>query len=204
MSLQQNTLISVVILIAVIFLGMRLLGGPRGPEQVGCTQEAMLCPDGSYVGRTGPRCEFAPCPTAPDVSGWKSATSAGVTFKYPEDFGTQYITPVDWPPQVQVIRGDFLCTDAGEEGASAGETETKIIAGHEYCVTHVSKGAAGSIYIEYAYASAQEKRTLYFTFSLRKVECANYSLAQKADCEEEQAKFNIDLIIDRVIGSIKQ
>jgi hypothetical protein len=29
---------------------------------VACTQEAKLCPDGSYVGRTGPNCEFAPCP----------------------------------------------------------------------------------------------------------------------------------------------
>ena len=30
--------------------------------QVACTQEAKLCPDGSYVGRTGPNCEFALCP----------------------------------------------------------------------------------------------------------------------------------------------
>ncbi|MDP3763729.1 MAG: GerMN domain-containing protein, partial [bacterium] len=27
-----------------------------------CTMEAKLCPDGSYVGRTGPKCEFAACP----------------------------------------------------------------------------------------------------------------------------------------------
>jgi len=27
-----------------------------------CTQEARLCSDGSYVGRTGPNCEFAACP----------------------------------------------------------------------------------------------------------------------------------------------
>lgn len=27
-----------------------------------CTQEAMMCPDGSYVGRTGPQCQFAQCP----------------------------------------------------------------------------------------------------------------------------------------------
>ena len=27
-----------------------------------CTQEAKLCPDGSSVSRTGPNCEFAPCP----------------------------------------------------------------------------------------------------------------------------------------------
>lgn len=28
-----------------------------------CTMEAKLCPDGTYVGRSGPNCEFAPCPT---------------------------------------------------------------------------------------------------------------------------------------------
>ncbi len=28
----------------------------------GCTEEAKMCPDGSTVGRTGPNCEFAPCP----------------------------------------------------------------------------------------------------------------------------------------------
>lgn len=27
-----------------------------------CTQEAKQCPNGSYVGRTGPDCEFAACP----------------------------------------------------------------------------------------------------------------------------------------------
>jgi hypothetical protein len=33
-----------------------------GNKQVACTEEAKLCPDGSAVGRTGPNCEFAPCP----------------------------------------------------------------------------------------------------------------------------------------------
>ena len=32
-------------------------------EGVICTQEAKSCPDGSYVGRAGSNCEFAPCPT---------------------------------------------------------------------------------------------------------------------------------------------
>jgi hypothetical protein len=30
--------------------------------------EAKLCPDGSYVGRTGPKCEFTPCPTLTSTS----------------------------------------------------------------------------------------------------------------------------------------
>lgn len=36
--------------------------GTKGP--VACTMEAKQCPDGSYVGRQGPRCEFAQCPNA--------------------------------------------------------------------------------------------------------------------------------------------
>lgn len=30
---------------------------------VACTMEAKICPDGSAVGRSGPKCEFAQCPT---------------------------------------------------------------------------------------------------------------------------------------------
>ncbi len=35
---------------------------PVDDGQVYCTQDAKMCPDGSYVGRTGPKCEFSPCP----------------------------------------------------------------------------------------------------------------------------------------------
>lgn len=32
------------------------------PENIACTMDAKMCPDGSAVSRTGPNCEFAPCP----------------------------------------------------------------------------------------------------------------------------------------------
>lgn len=32
------------------------------PAPVVCTQDAMQCPDGSYVGRVAPSCQFAACP----------------------------------------------------------------------------------------------------------------------------------------------
>jgi hypothetical protein len=35
---------------------------PTDNNQVACTMEAKLCPDGSSVGRSGPKCEFLPCP----------------------------------------------------------------------------------------------------------------------------------------------
>lgn len=37
------------------------------PELVACTADAMQCPDGSFVGRTGPDCEFV-CPEVEDIN----------------------------------------------------------------------------------------------------------------------------------------
>jgi putative hemolysin len=45
--------------------GVKDACGCQGPPTCvlkACTEEAKLCPDGSAVGRTGPNCEFAPCP----------------------------------------------------------------------------------------------------------------------------------------------
>lgn len=33
-------------------------------DKVVCTMDAFLCSDGSYVGRTGPNCQFAACPNS--------------------------------------------------------------------------------------------------------------------------------------------
>lgn len=35
---------------------------PQPEESVFCTMDAKMCPDGSYVGRIPPECNFAPCP----------------------------------------------------------------------------------------------------------------------------------------------
>lgn len=32
-----------------------------------CTQDVIKCPDGSYVGRTLPDCNFAPCPISKEL-----------------------------------------------------------------------------------------------------------------------------------------
>lgn len=60
-----------------------------GSEQTVCTQDAKLCPDGSYVGRSGPNCEFTSCPASPsvDTSGWKTHIDEvwRLSIKYPAD-----------------------------------------------------------------------------------------------------------------------
>lgn len=49
------------ILVGAYYFWTERAQAPGNPG-VACTQEAKQCPDGSYVGRTGPHCEFSPCP----------------------------------------------------------------------------------------------------------------------------------------------
>ncbi len=57
--------IVVVLTVVVLFVygpvARKMAEVPRERE-VFCTQDAMVCPDGSYVSRRGPDCEFASCP----------------------------------------------------------------------------------------------------------------------------------------------
>lgn len=50
-----------------------LQSAPLSEQPVACTADAMQCPDGSYVGRSGPHCEFI-CPTASSTT---DGTSTG-------------------------------------------------------------------------------------------------------------------------------
>lgn len=60
-------IVALLILAGILIVGSVLgssysFNKPPGP--IACTQEAKQCSDGSYVGRTGPNCEFAACPSA--------------------------------------------------------------------------------------------------------------------------------------------
>jgi len=48
----------------LLVLSIILTGCTTTPSIISqaCTEEAKLCPDGSAVVRTGPNCEFSPCP----------------------------------------------------------------------------------------------------------------------------------------------
>lgn len=53
---------------------------PIQNNPVACTQEAKLCPDGSYVGRSGPNCEFSACPVV-TATPTPASLSSGITGK---------------------------------------------------------------------------------------------------------------------------
>ena len=97
----------VVALGALVVLGAIVLRSRQSEDRATvCTQEAKLCPDGSYVSRTGPKCEFTVCPSvapcdggacpekktknsaAIDTSGWKTYRN--------EEYGFEVRHPSNW------------------------------------------------------------------------------------------------------------
>ncbi|MEK7579567.1 MAG: hypothetical protein AAB460_03505 [Patescibacteria group bacterium] len=67
MHTQTKILLWIVVIIIIIvglvavFAKPNVLA-PNGNNEIACTMDAKICPDGTAVGRVGPNCEFAPCP----------------------------------------------------------------------------------------------------------------------------------------------
>lgn len=85
--LKRNWM-SLIVVMIVTSVGVAWgLQAKRVPSNtnVACTDEAKICPDGSAVGRTGPQCAFADCPSvAQEPSGTKfSNTTIGISFTLP-------------------------------------------------------------------------------------------------------------------------
>jgi hypothetical protein len=77
------TILVIVVLAAAGYLWIRdrdvALIPNNDDEMVACTMDAMMCPDGTYVGRVPPTCEFAACPsTSTSTPTTTSTTSATI------------------------------------------------------------------------------------------------------------------------------
>lgn len=95
--MKTSSIIGIIVLIALIVLAIVFLpkgqtdrNAPQGngAEEVFCTMDAMLCPDGTYVGRIPPNCEFAACPDG-SVPGTATSPETGTDnpVTNPEFFG---------------------------------------------------------------------------------------------------------------------
>lgn len=66
--MPKPAIIAIAVLVVLGAGALVFYKSPSPPEPVFCAQDAKLCPDGSYVGRVGPKCEFTRCPSGGPVS----------------------------------------------------------------------------------------------------------------------------------------
>lgn len=75
---NMSTTKKIILILVIVSLGFftyQVLLKSGSEEQVFCTMEALQCPDGSYVGRSGPNCEFLQCPNQSSFVGTLRQTS---------------------------------------------------------------------------------------------------------------------------------
>jgi hypothetical protein len=137
-----------------------------------------------------------------DVQGWQTYSDERVTFRYPETVSAGYLNVVDWPPQIQVLGGEFSCAEAGSETDRAGATRQITISGRVYCVTKVTDKVMGKIYTQYAYGTQIEGKPIMMTFTARYLSCDEYTGEAKSSCDAEQKAFDIDEIAARIAETI--
>lgn len=113
----------------LIFFGPIDMGGGE-PEPVACPTDGKVCPDGSTVGRTGPNCEFAPCPPVTATSTPERATSTeelSETANWTE-YETEFLTvkfPKGWKRD-SVDYGEQAYTAIGHYGTAAADGVDQI------------------------------------------------------------------------------
>ncbi|MCX6712490.1 MAG: hypothetical protein NT041_02275, partial [Candidatus Vogelbacteria bacterium] len=130
---MKKYLVALIIVALVLVAGITYfkLSKSTAPDQIVCTKEAKICPDGSTVGRSGPKCEFEECPAAQvvdETENWKVYENHAylIYFKYPTEFSAKDLTGGN----IVEIVPDYKST-------------TKITFGYESGVSEVSNLPAG-------------------------------------------------------------
>ena len=134
MPIKKEKLVAYLAIVVLLGAFVLILTGRSTETEraVACTADAMVCPDGSSVGRVGPNCEFAPCP-------------AGAT-------------PTSVPPPAPAKTADLLSI-GGSSVLSGVKVTLRRVVLDSRCPKGVACIQAGSISAEIALEKAGEKRT---------------------------------------------
>jgi hypothetical protein len=207
-----------IIFVAILGVGTALWSkkrtDPAMNQQISCAQDARICPDGTFVSRVAPSCDFAACPVAsmtstspvpptatsavsepPIPTGWKEVSDLAqrVSYRYPEKLTTKYARAQAWPPELVVSHGKLSCT-----------TDPRVVSGRSYCVHETSDGAAGSVYTEYHYTMAYPGGDALVTlsFTIQYPQCLNYDQPDQDACLQERSRFKIDELADSILTTV--
>lgn len=155
------------------------------PEQIGCTMEARMCPGGSSVGRSGPRCEFAPCPEGEEEPEEQVKSEAVLPHQQESEFLSplsragervtkkpfgMVITPETSPVQPERFRGYHVGTDfeTFEEEAEADIVVRAICSGPVLLKQQAS--GYGGVVVQRCFRAQEPMTIIYGHLRLKSVE----------------------------------
>ncbi len=116
---------------------------------------------------------------------------------------SEYVKPEKWPPVVSTLNETYSCVEVDRlPGERPGDTHKVLFNGKEYCVTRTLEGAAGSVFAQYAYATAAREpgKTIVATFATHTRQCGVYEEPQLSQCRAGQGAFNIMPVIATVLS----
>lgn len=168
MAIKKNGFISIIIVIIVLMLvgiGIYLVStnpvSAPAPSPapslipsptstlIACTMEAKKCPDGSYVSRTGPNCEFAKCPTVNPSPATQCSKDSDCPTNYiceaTQGIGTACSS--NYPnctPTYTIIKGMCkLSLKAGSKCSSDAECQNGLICQTSVCTNPIGQECSG-------------------------------------------------------------
>lgn len=105
-----------------------------------------------------------------------------------------YITKVNWPPQVEEREEAFTCPVMEYSLSSVARVESSslvTISDYSACLTIRDSGTAGTTYTSYDYLFPKGDTSVNFSFTIGYPDCYHYDEPEQAECLAEQA--NLDL-----------
>jgi hypothetical protein len=109
---------------AVVAVPSPARAADRGPDlPPNCSKEAKLCPDGTSVSRSGPRCEFTPCPGA--------GTGSGNRPEPLDKDGEQFLLQLTCPPQALPNRVRILVKSVAQPSHRVARSELVVRSGRQ-------------------------------------------------------------------------
>jgi hypothetical protein len=104
-----------------------------------CTQDAKQCPDGSYVGRTGPNCEFSACPVVSNSSSYSSLSSTPIDSG--NELTTDFIATNDYLVTISIENPawrDSYITYNYDNGSTTGASRSNSFCYTRLCLFHAA------------------------------------------------------------------
>jgi len=231
---KSTVLIALAVIMAIVAVGyftFQKVSVTQAP--IVCTLEAKICPDGSSVGREGPKCEFAACPESSAELKTYTNSEFGFEMKYPANFFDENQQPklLSGDCNYSVFPGkcpdikDIVANDMISQGGDAAAIKSNLsdknywdnpdgtkqtINNTNYCLYATGDAATGHAFNYYYFATVKNKKCAVVYLATSTTNCDFYLPLEKGNTEQEKnynncltTNKNQPTILNQIISTFK-